>query len=58
MRVIPPLKSEFKLDYDGDVPQQILDRVQSEDNFTHSRGFALTSYGDIDYKLCPRMERI
>lgn len=41
-RIIQPLKPQFKLDEDkGFVPEQIKDRVNSEDNYTWAKNYPL-----------------
>ena len=41
MRVIPHLKDNWKIDDQGDVKEQIRQRVNSEDNFTWARRYPL-----------------
>ena len=57
MRTIQPLKQNWKLDEDGDTAQQIKDRVNSEDNYTHCKGYFLVEFRDIPSPLCPRSKR-
>jgi len=58
MNPIQPLKQQFKIDEDkGFVKDQILERCRSEDNYTHCKGFPLTSYEDKKDILCPRITK-
>ena len=51
MNPIQPLKQQFKIDEDkGFVPDQILERVRSEDNYTWSKGYPLIKKEDIKIK--------
>ena len=44
MDKIQPLKQQFKINEDeGWVPDQIRERVRSEDNFTNCKGYYLTT---------------
>ena len=48
MRVIPPLRDNWSIKEDeGWVPDQILARVNSEDNYTNAKGFPLIKCKDI-----------
>lgn len=58
-QTIQPLRSNWKLDEDaGFIPDQIRERVRSEDNYTNCKGYPLTEFEDGVDVLCPRMERI
>lgn len=52
MKIIQPLKTTFKIDEDvGDVPEQIKNRVESEDNYTWCKNYPLIKSEDITGKL-------
>jgi len=58
MQTIQPLKTEFKPKYGIFSKEEIIERVNSEDNFTYSRGFRLTEDKDIKNILVPRIKRL
>lgn len=58
-RIIQPLKTSWKIDeQQGNVKEQILDRVNSEDNYTNCKGYYVTEKKGWSSPLCPRIERI
>ena len=48
MRVIQPLKTPWRIDeQQGNVKEQIRDRVNSEDNYTWAKGYPIIRTKDI-----------
>lgn len=58
MKIYKSLKTEFKPEYGVFTPDEIQERVDSEDWFTHCRGYPLTQTENKVDKMCPRAERI
>lgn len=59
MKTYLPLKSSWKIDEQaGFVPDQIQERVNSEDNYTNCKRYSLVEVEDRIDILCPRLERI
>ena len=56
-QIIQPLSNGWKLNEDlGFIQAQIHERVNSEDNFTHCRGYPLIKSNEVEGKLGKPLE--